>query len=60
MAANPLSPKELRATANAALAVIEDLINDHPDLDDELAEQAEDVQIRLQSIVDHTTEFIGE
>lgn len=54
MGVDPLSPKELRATCNAALAVIESLINDHPDLGDDQAEAAEDAQIRLQAIVDAT------
>lgn len=52
MSADVLSPKELRSTCNVALAVIDDLINDHPDLGDDQAENAEDAILRLQGIVD--------
>ena len=51
MSADILSPKELTLTCNAALAVIDDLSNRLPDLDEEQEENAEDASERLQSIV---------
>jgi hypothetical protein len=52
MSADILSPKEIRLTCNAAIATLEDLVNDHPDLSDEQAENSEDAISRLQAIVD--------
>lgn len=50
MAIDPLSTKELAATCNSAIAVIEDLLS--YSIDNETSENAIDVTTRLQAIVD--------